>query len=270
MVGREPVLEADLDPAGFAGAGVRKRESLLAPANRAGGFLLVFGVAIPGLGVLLQKQFMVLFVVAAGGFYGGGADFANHNLSAVVVRIGALVGLVRPMLNAENLTATVALEGEEIELVAIGELAVATQIRKSFCSSRHPDRSLIFQFVKFCKETQFVSKRGNLNFIYRGRGVGSGVGLPEKLKPKAMFDPDSIRCRTMLLSSLLQFVVCTRHRKRCHGRKDPRHPPAAAGPSLQKSEDPRRMFFVRIWKFLNYICSLYIVQPKNIVNFFII
>jgi hypothetical protein len=71
----------------------------------------------------------------AGGLYGGGADFTNHNLPAVVVGFGALVGLVRPMFNAKHLMATGAFEREEIELVAIGVLAMSSQIWKSFCSS---------------------------------------------------------------------------------------------------------------------------------------
>ena len=187
MVGREPVLEANLDLAGLAGAGIRKRENLLAPANRAGWFLLLSGVAISGLGVLLQQQFLVLFAVAAGGFYGCRADFANHHLSAVVVRFRALVGLVGPMLNAENLMTTVAVEGEEIELVAIGELAVSSQIRESFCSSRHLVRNLNSIPLESLILDWQSAPLGRL--IYRGRykvgrSVGrSGVGLGRKPKP---------------------------------------------------------------------------------------
>lgn len=39
------------------------------------------------------------------------------------------------MLQTEHLLATVAGEGEEIELVAIGVLAVAAEIGESLCSS---------------------------------------------------------------------------------------------------------------------------------------
>lgn len=53
MVGGEPVLEAHLNLASFARAGIGKREDLLAPPNRARGFLLHSWVAISRLVVLL-------------------------------------------------------------------------------------------------------------------------------------------------------------------------------------------------------------------------
>lgn len=102
MVGGESVLKANLEVAGFADAGIGKRQRLLTTPNGTRRFLLPVGIAASRLCVLL-KQHLLAFAVAAGGLYGGRADLADDDLSAAVVGFGALVGLVRAVLKTKHL-----------------------------------------------------------------------------------------------------------------------------------------------------------------------
>lgn len=133
MISGEAMLEADLELATLAGAGVGERQHLPAPPDRAGGLPLLLRIAVAGLLVPLQRR--LLFLPAApGGLDRRGADFADHNLPALMVRVRALVGPVRSVLQTENLVAGVAVEGKKIELIAFGMLAVHSKIWESLCS----------------------------------------------------------------------------------------------------------------------------------------
>lgn len=109
MVGGEAVLEANLEVAGFASAGVGKGQNLLAAPDGASRFLVLGRVT--GTRVLVGLEQGLVVVVLAGGFDGGGAGLANEDSSAVVVGFGAVVGLVRSMLQAKDLATTIAVEG---------------------------------------------------------------------------------------------------------------------------------------------------------------
>lgn len=96
------MLEADLEMASLANTGIGKRQSLLATLDRAGRFLLFLGIAVSRLCVPC-KQHLLLVSTTAGGLNGGRAGLADDDLSAVVIGFGALVGLVRAVLQTKNL-----------------------------------------------------------------------------------------------------------------------------------------------------------------------
>lgn len=132
MVGRKTVLETHGQLARFTGAGIRKRQNLLAPFNGTNRFLLLLRITISRLVVSLQDW----LVVVSGGLDRHGTCFADDNLPAVMVGIRATMRLVRSVFETEEEVTAVACEREEIELVAIVELAVFSQIWKSFSSTR--------------------------------------------------------------------------------------------------------------------------------------
>ena len=134
MLRRKPVFQAHLHPAGFTNTSIGKRKNFPAPPHSTCGFLLLARIAISRFVMPFQNPGLVAAVLP-GGLDRRRADFANHHFSAVPIGFRAVVGFETAMLQTEHLLATVAGEGEEIELVAIGVLAVAAEIGESLCSS---------------------------------------------------------------------------------------------------------------------------------------
>lgn len=158
MVGREPVLEADALVADLASAVVGERQHLFAAFHGAPRLLLLARVAGPRLLVPLQRGLLLL---ARPLLHGHGAGLAHDHESAVVVRLGADVSCVAPVLQAEDLFETrpksvvaaevvvrgrgdwqylftaMAGEGQEVELIAVFVLAVLSEIGKRLRSSPH-------------------------------------------------------------------------------------------------------------------------------------
>lgn len=64
--------------------------------------------------------------------HSGRTNRANEDAGIFDARFGAMMGGVRSVLEAENFGAGIALEGEEIKLMAILFTTMGTQVRKSF------------------------------------------------------------------------------------------------------------------------------------------
>jgi hypothetical protein len=118
------VLEAHLEAARLAVAGVGEGERLLAPPRGAPGLVLLGRVAAPRARVRVEDGSVVLPRRPLDGDAAGLAD-----------EDGAALVAVRPVHRAEHHAAAVAFERQEIQLVAAGVVAVRAQVRESLRSS---------------------------------------------------------------------------------------------------------------------------------------
>lgn len=128
VVGREPVLEAHLPAAALAVLGVGEGELLPAPPRGAPGLALLARVAAPRPHVRLQD--LPLALPRNQPLDGVAAVRADDDGAALVRRLGAAVVPVGPVRGAEDLAAAVAVEGQEVELVAVRLVAVRAQVRE--------------------------------------------------------------------------------------------------------------------------------------------
>jgi len=173
VVRGEPVLEAHLDAASLALAGVAERERLLASPHGALRLALPRRVAaaarprvrVQDLPVALRPRHR------RRPLDGVAAVRAHHDGAALVGGLGAAVVPVRAVRRAEEAAAAVALEGEEVELVAVGLVAVRAQVGERLrATTRHYRSSLRLQapsYLPSCRRPRV------LGFFVRRSAVGS-------------------------------------------------------------------------------------------------
>lgn len=129
MVRGEPVLEAQLLAAPLAVARVGEGERLLAPPRGAARLALPGRVAASARPRVRLEDLRVR-LVRPGALDGVAAGLADDDGAALVGGPRAAVVRVRAVLGAEHLAAAVAVEGQEVELVAVLPVAVRAQVRE--------------------------------------------------------------------------------------------------------------------------------------------
>lgn len=180
VVGGEPVLEAHLLAAPLAPACVGERERLLAPRHGAPRLALPRRVAPPRPRVRLQHGGVVPAPVPGPPLDGVAAGLADDDGAALVRGARAAVVPVRPVLRAERLAAAVAVEGEEVELVAVLPVALRPQVRERLRAPPRHGKSirrlvgcLDDSFLLLLESSETIALTSVVvvvAWIYRGRG----------------------------------------------------------------------------------------------------
>lgn len=118
------MLQASLDSTSLARRRVGERQNLLAARHGALRLLLLRRIAVSRLLVPLHDSLLAVSV-APRCLDRGRASLADHHLTAARVRLRTVVRFARSVFQTECLSTCVACEGKEIELIAIGFLAMA-------------------------------------------------------------------------------------------------------------------------------------------------